>query len=58
MLREAAMRSKDELQSILKSPDARDVAIDLIATENGIPRFLATRVYDLLMRRIAEAARA
>lgn len=52
------MRSKDELQSILKSPDARDVAIDLIATENGIPRFLATRVYDLLMRRIAEAARA
>lgn len=50
--------SKQEMERILKSADARDVAIDWIATENGIPRFLAVRVYELLMRRISEAARA
>jgi hypothetical protein len=34
------------------------VAIALIATENGIPRFLARRVYALLVRRFGELARA
>jgi len=46
-------RSKDDLVNALQSPDARDVAIDLIASENGIPRFLAARVYALLAKRLA-----
>lgn len=43
-----------DLEKALKSPDARDVAIDLIAAENHIPRFLASRVYDLLIKRLAQ----
>jgi hypothetical protein len=35
----------------LQSADARDVAIDLIASENHIPRFLASWVYRLLLSR-------
>jgi hypothetical protein len=50
-------RSKGELVEALRSPDARDVAIDLIATENHIPRFVASRVYALLVRRLAEVRR-
>lgn len=45
-------RSKKELMAALRSPEARDVAIDLIASENHIPRFIATRVYNLLAARL------
>jgi hypothetical protein len=45
--------SKDELIKVLNGPDARHVAVDLIATENHIPRFLASRVYDLLIARLS-----
>ncbi|HEX9783649.1 MAG TPA: hypothetical protein VGA56_13075 [Opitutaceae bacterium] len=51
-------RSKDDLVKALQSPDTRDVAIELIASENHIPRFLATRVYDLLAGRISERIQA
>jgi hypothetical protein len=40
--------SKDDLMRTLQSAETRDVAIDLIATDNHIPRFLARRVYGLL----------
>jgi hypothetical protein len=50
--------SKDELEKALRSPDARDVAIDFIATENHIPRFLAARVYALLITRMAQRIHA
>jgi hypothetical protein len=46
--------SSQELQAAMASPEARDVAIDLIATENHIPRFLAARVYKLLVSRLAQ----
>jgi hypothetical protein len=45
--------SRDELLATLRSDDAREVAIDLIASENHIPRFLAARVYKLLADRLA-----
>jgi hypothetical protein len=44
--------TNQELLAALRSPEARDVAIDLIATENHVPRFIATRVYELLERRL------
>lgn len=50
--------SKDELLSALRSADAKDVAVDLIATENHIPRFLAVRVYDLLINRMSQKLQA
>jgi hypothetical protein len=43
--------SRQDLVAVLKSPEARDVAIELIASENRIPRFLAARVYRLLVER-------
>jgi hypothetical protein len=47
-----------ELEQALRSEETAEVAIDFIATENGIPRFLARRVYRLLVRRFGELARA
>lgn len=46
-------RSKDDLLVALQRPDTRDVAIDLIASENRIPRFLASRVYQMLVSRLS-----
>lgn len=49
-------RSRDELVATLQSDEAREAAIDFIASENGIPRFLAVRVYRLLVRGLTQAA--
>lgn len=46
-------KSKEDLLAQLRSPDAREVAIELIASENHVPRFLAARVVDLLARRLS-----
>jgi hypothetical protein len=47
-------QSRRELERALQSPDAREVAIDLIARENRIPRFLASRVFALLVIRLSQ----
>lgn len=44
--------SRESLIETLRSDDARDIAIDMIASEHHIPRFLAARVYRLIMERI------
>jgi len=44
--------SSDELKRVLLSADTEDVAIDLIASENRIPRFLARKIYGLALRRL------
>jgi hypothetical protein len=48
--------SREELLAISSSPEARDTAIDFIASENHIPRFLAKRVYALLVRVLSQTA--
>lgn len=48
--------SKDVLLSALRSPDTRDVAIDLVASEYHVPRFIAARVYNLLLKRLSAPA--
>jgi hypothetical protein len=45
-------RSRDDLLEALRSPEAREAAIDLIASENRIPRFLAARACTLLSERL------
>jgi hypothetical protein len=45
-----AATSREELLEISRSSETRDVAIDFIASENHIPRFMAARVYALLVR--------
>lgn len=47
-----AAQSREELMQRLRSGEAQDVAIDLIASENHIPRFLAARIYRLLVDRL------
>ena len=47
-------KSNNELLAQLRGPDSRAVAIDLIASENHIPRFLAARVLDLLVSRFSD----
>jgi hypothetical protein len=49
-------RTREDLLTTLRSAEARDVAIDLIASENHIPRFLAARVYALLVERFSSTA--
>jgi hypothetical protein len=49
---------RKELENALRSEDAREVAIDLIASENRIPRFLAARVFRLLVNGLSAAAAA
>jgi len=46
-------RSGDELATILTSPDARDAAIELIASENRVPRFVAALAYRKIASRVA-----
>jgi hypothetical protein len=44
-------QARGEAVRVLRSEDARDSAIDLIASENRIPRFLVARLYDRLVER-------
>jgi hypothetical protein len=50
------VKSSEDLVMTLQSAQARDVAIDLIATENHIPRFLASRVHELLVKGLSARA--
>jgi hypothetical protein len=51
-------RSNEELMAALRSPETREVAIDIIASENHIPRIIATRVYNLLAERLLPSGTA
>jgi hypothetical protein len=46
-------QSKEKLGEILKSTEAQDVAVDLIASENHIPKFLAKKIYFAAMRKLS-----
>jgi hypothetical protein len=48
-------RSPEELRKAVASPEARDVAIDLIAKDNHVPRFVAAFVLDLLVKQLKQA---
>jgi hypothetical protein len=48
-----AAQSKEKLEEILKSTEAQDVAIDLIASENHIPKFLAKKIYFAAIRKLS-----
>jgi hypothetical protein len=43
--------SGERLAEVLKGPAAKDVAIDLIATEHRLPRFVAAWIYTHALRR-------
>jgi hypothetical protein len=45
-------RTQSELQETLRARETREVAVELIAAENRIPRFIAAGVYRLLIARL------
>jgi hypothetical protein len=45
------VRTREQLLALVREPETREAAIDLIARENGLPRFLAKHVYALLERK-------
>lgn len=49
-------REPGQLRELIQSEKSQDAVIDLIASENGIPKFLATRVYRLMLKRISSRA--
>ncbi|MFZ5757120.1 MAG: hypothetical protein ACOY3X_09470 [Pseudomonadota bacterium] len=46
--------ARGQLKEALRSPETRALAVEIIASENRIPRFLADRVYRLLAERLTE----
>ena len=44
--------SAERMDQLVHSGDAEDIAVDLIASENRIPKFLARRIYRTAMRRV------
>ena len=49
-------QSREDLERTLGSPEMREVVIEQLAADNHIPRFVAARLYKLLMRKFSEAA--
>jgi hypothetical protein len=47
------VRTREQLLALWAKPETREAAVDLIARENRLPRFLARRVLALLERRLA-----
>jgi hypothetical protein len=48
-----AAQSKEKLKEILSSKETQDAAVDLIASENHIPKFLAKKIYFAAMRKLS-----
>ena len=52
-----ASRSAEELRRVTTSDTSKDALIDLIASENRIPRYLARRVYAFAVKRYGESSK-
>lgn len=46
--------SKEELRKLLHSREAEDTAIEMIAADNHIPKFVARRLLRIVLKRLAE----
>lgn len=49
-------RSPEAWLAILRRPDAQETAIDLIASESGLPHFAAKRIFNLLAKHFTALA--
>lgn len=47
-----AIRTREQLEALIRSPEARETAIDLVARENRLPRFLARWVVALMEKKL------
>ncbi len=46
-------QSKEKIRNLLTSQEGQDVTIDLIASENHIPKFLARKLYFAAIRKLS-----
>jgi len=49
-------RSGEEIRNLIQNNESRDVVIDLIASENHVPKFIANRIYTMMVKRLSEAS--
>jgi len=42
--------SKEKMEELIKSEEAKEAAIEMISSDNRIPQFLARRVLDILIK--------
>ena len=47
------VESEDDLKRLINEPDSREAAIELIASENHIPKFIARRLYENCAKRLS-----
>jgi len=50
--------SQEKLKEVLASQESQEVAIDLLASENRIPKFLARRVYAYAVKKLSDRSHA
>ena len=50
--------SGEELKKLIQSNESQNVVIDLIASENHVPKFIASRIYSLFVKRLSDASKS
>jgi len=46
-------QSGDQLRKLIKRNESREAIIELIASENHVPKFIANRIYNLALKRFS-----
>ena len=46
--------SSEEIKELIQSNESKEVIIDLIASENHVPKFIARRIYRMFLQRLSE----
>lgn len=50
-------RSREDVKKLLQRRDLQDTLIDTIASDNHIPKFIASRVYHKFMTQLSESSK-
>lgn len=48
------INNRDELMKLIQSEDSKEAALELIASENNLPKFIARRIYSKLVTRLSK----
>jgi len=51
-------QSAEKLKELLESRESQDTVFDLIAVDNGIPKFLARKIYFMAVRKFSDVTGA
>lgn len=49
------IQNREQLMDLIQQVETQEAAIDLIASENKLPRFLARRIFNTFMKHLAES---